>query len=77
MHTQTACRISADAESGRPDCPGGLKFAGKPKCPRCGSMVLVAEHSAFNFDGRIRHTWSCDDCGNEFVTSIRALPRRV
>ena len=47
----------------------------RPHCPRCGSALLMAEESAFNLNGRIRHTWSCDDCGNEFVTSIRVLPR--
>jgi ribosomal protein S27AE len=46
----------------------------RPKCPSCGSVLFVAEHSTFNPDGRIRHTWSCDECGNEFVTSIRVLP---
>ena len=48
----------------------------RPKCPRCGSALLVAEESRFNANtctamGRIDHDWSCDDCGNEFVTSIR------
>jgi ribosomal protein S27AE len=42
----------------------------RPKCPHCGATVLMAERAAFNPDGRIRHTWSCDDCGHEFVTSI-------
>jgi len=49
----------------------------RPKCPRCGSILLVAEQSAFNLDGRIRHAWACDDCGNEFVTSIRLPPRQT
>jgi transposase-like protein len=48
---------------------------GRPKCPRCGSMLLVAEQSAFSSAGRIRHTWSCDDCNHEFVTSIALWPR--
>jgi hypothetical protein len=43
---------------------------GRPKCPRCGSIVLIAEESAFNLRGRIRHAWACDDCSHEFVTSI-------
>jgi ribosomal protein S27AE len=46
----------------------------RPKCPRCGSVLFAAERSAFNPNGRIRHTWSCDACGNEFVTSITVLP---
>jgi ribosomal protein S27AE len=47
---------------------------GRPKCPRCGLTLLMAEQSEFSPIGRIRHTWFCDDCGNEFVTSIRVLP---
>ncbi len=53
----------------------GTENFGRPKCPRCGSVLLMAEESRFNVRGRIDHTWSCDDCGNEFVTSIRLLPR--
>ena len=58
MITQTAYRAPAK--------PG----LARPECPRCGSIVLMAERAAFNPDGRIRHTWSCDDCGHEFVTLI-------
>lgn len=47
---------------------------GRPKCPRCGSMLLVAEESEFNLAGCIRHAWACDDCNHEFVTSIRVWP---
>jgi len=45
----------------------------RPKCPRCGGIVLVADHSRFDLAGRIEHIWSCDDCCNEFVTSISLL----
>jgi predicted RNA-binding Zn-ribbon protein involved in translation (DUF1610 family) len=47
----------------------------RPKCPRCGTVLLVAEESRFDISGRIDHAWSCYDCGNEFVTSI-SLKRR-
>jgi RNase P subunit RPR2 len=47
----------------------------RPKCPGCGSVLLVAEESRFNAKGRIDHTWSCDECGNLFVTSIRLWRR--
>ena len=47
----------------------------RPKCPRCGTILLIAEESAFNLRGRIRHAWTCDDCSYEFVTSILLLPR--
>jgi RNase P subunit RPR2 len=49
----------------------------RPRCPRCRSPVLVAEQAAFNLDGDIRHTWSCDECGNKFVTSVRVFPHQV
>lgn len=48
---------------------------GRPKCPRCGSVLLIAEESEFNLKGRIRHAWSCDECAHEFVTSITLWPR--
>jgi RNase P subunit RPR2 len=47
---------------------------GRPKCPRCASVLLIAEESQFNVRGRIDHAWSCDFCGHGFVTSIRVLP---
>jgi predicted RNA-binding Zn-ribbon protein involved in translation (DUF1610 family) len=43
----------------------------RPKCPDCGSILLIAEESRFNLRGRIDHAWSCDACGSAFVTSIR------
>ena len=43
----------------------------RPKCPRCGSALLVAEESRFVPSGRIDHDWLCDDCGNTFSTSIK------
>jgi len=44
---------------------------GRPKCPDCGSVLLIAEESRFNLHGCIDHAWSCDACGTAFVTSIR------
>jgi len=59
-------------------CDTGLptKALRRPNCPRCGSVLLIAETSAFNLAGRIRHSWSCDDCGHAFVTSITLWRRR-
>ncbi len=47
----------------------------RPKCPRCGGILLVAENSRFSAEGRIDHAWACDDCGNEFATSVRLWVR--
>jgi len=49
----------------------------RPNCPRCGSRLLVAEHSRFNLAGRIDHVWACDDCGTEFETSIDVTQQAV
>jgi RNase P subunit RPR2 len=54
---------------------GSAENFGRPKCPRCGCVLLIAEAARFNARGRVDHVWSCDDCGNEFVTSIRLPPR--
>jgi ribosomal protein S27AE len=64
MNIQTGFRALSSAE------------LSQPRCPRCGSVVLMAERAAFNPDGCIRHTWSCDDCSHEFVTSIRMRGRQ-
>ena len=73
MIVQSACQ-------GPPPCVLAKESLGRPNCPRCGSVLLIAEESRFDanaFDavGRIDHHWSCDDCGNAFVTSIRLCPR--
>ena len=47
----------------------------RPKCPCCGSVLLIAEESRFNAKGRIDHIWSCDDCGHACVTTIRLWRR--
>jgi transposase-like protein len=56
--------------------PFGAKLS-RPHCPQCGSILLIAEQSAFNLDGHIDHSWSCDACGREFTTSVRVLPRQA
>jgi DNA-directed RNA polymerase subunit RPC12/RpoP len=64
MSIEFACNTEATA----------TKEFGRPRCPRCGSVLLMAEEAAFNLRGRIRNAWSCDDCSHEFVTSIRLWP---
>jgi transposase-like protein len=65
LNAQVACRAPR------------LDAFARPNCPRCGSVVHLAERSAFNLDGRIRHSWACDECGEEFTTSISVLPAQV
>ena len=56
---------------GRSEPPHPTEDLSRPKCPRCGSALLVAEESRFSPSGRIDHDWLCDDCGNTFGTSIK------
>lgn len=72
MIVQSACQASSSRVSSSPVL--ATESFGRPKCPRCGSVLLVAEESRFNAQGRIDHDWSCDDCGNLFVTSISLCP---
>ena len=44
-------------------------------CPECGQMPLAPEASEFFDDGRIRHSWACDTCGNEFRTAVKLCSR--
>ena len=64
MIVQSACRSASIRVLATEDLS-------RPKCPDCGSVLLIAEESRFNLRGRIDHAWSCDECGTAFVTSIR------
>lgn len=55
--------------------PAGTEHLRRPNCPRCGSLLLVAEESRFDLKGRIVHIWSCDACGHAFTTAIRLWRR--
>ena len=73
MIVQSACQVPAPRLL-------ASESLSRPKCPRCGSVLLVAEESRFHANpfhamGRIDHDWSCDDCGNLFATSIVLYPR--
>ncbi len=46
------------------------RYLGGPSCPRCGESLLTAEASEFLSEGRVRHFWACDACGQEFHTAV-------
>jgi transcription elongation factor Elf1 len=48
-----------------------------PACPHCGETLLASSAAEFLGQGRIRHTWSCDECGHEFRTLAAALRPRA
>ena len=69
MIDQTACQSASTRVLATEDLS-------RPKCPDCGSVLLIAEESRFNLRGRIDHAWSCDACGSAFVTSMGSGLRR-
>ena len=70
MIVQSACQAAS------PRVPTlATENLSRPKCPRCSSVLLIAEGSRFDASGHIDHDWCCDNCGNEFGTSIRVWPR--
>ena len=46
------------------------RFSGRPVCTRCGNCLVAPKTAAFAGEGRIWHTWSCDECDYEFVTCV-------
>jgi transcription elongation factor Elf1 len=53
--------------------PAVLAFARyftRPLCPQCGHEQFVPERSEFVGEGRVRHAWSCDECGHDFCTAV-------
>lgn len=75
MIFQSACRAQRSQTTRRSARDSARVLATenltRPHCPRCGTMLLVAEESRFSPNGRIDHDWFCDNCGNAFGTSIR------
>ncbi len=46
------------------------RYLGGPSCPRCGESLITAESSEYLSEGRVRHFWACDGCGQEFHTAV-------
>jgi hypothetical protein len=46
------------------------EYLGRPSCPKCGTLVVAPETSAYVSDNQIRHGWSCVDCDYDFRTII-------
>jgi hypothetical protein len=47
------------------------RYLERPSCPCCGDTLLAAEASALVARGHVRHSWSCDNCGHDFVTAVQ------
>jgi RNase P subunit RPR2 len=48
-----------------------------PSCPQCHDLLFASAASEYVSRSRVRHLWSCDECGHEFSTSVQLSFRRA
>jgi hypothetical protein len=39
-------------------------------CTRCNDAVIAPSRSEYMGEHRVRHSWSCENCGHQFETSV-------
>jgi hypothetical protein len=42
----------------------------RPSCPHCKDVLFAATVSVHVHDNDIRHWWSCETCGHQFMTTV-------
>jgi ribosomal protein L37AE/L43A len=42
----------------------------KNYCPQCSAWLIAPDGSEHLDDRRARHSWSCDECGCKFATTV-------
>ena len=42
-------------------------------CEQCSDEVIAPEWSEYVSNSRVRHLWSCENCGHEFEMSVSVL----
>jgi len=57
-------------QSATPAVLAFARYIARPCCPQCGDQQLAPDRSEFVGEGLIHHTWSCDACGHEFLTTV-------
>jgi ribosomal protein L37AE/L43A len=50
---------------------GAARRLAFPVCPKCRDMQFAPAASEFVSKSQVRHFWSCEACGHEFVTSVK------
>ncbi len=48
-----------------------------PRCPKCSDLLFAAAASAHVDERHVRHAWACENCGHEFMTSVKLAFRRA
>jgi hypothetical protein len=49
-----------------------VKWSRMPRCPSCSDLMVAPEASVLGPDGDVSHLWTCDSCGQGFVTRARS-----
>jgi hypothetical protein len=44
-----------------------------PRCSICSDLMVAPEASALQTGGKVIYLWSCDNCGQGFVTQASIL----
>lgn len=42
----------------------------RPRCPQCTEQQFASDASVHVNDNDIRHWWSCESCGHQFMTTV-------
>ena len=54
-----------------------VRRVARPHCPHCDDMLVAPAVSVHVHQDDIRHWWSCDACGHEFMTSVTVASMRA
>ena len=49
----------------------------RPHCPECRDLLFAPAVSVHVNERDVRHWWSCDNCGHEFMTTATAMLARA
>ena len=47
----------------------------RPSCPHCNDVLFAATVSVHVHDTEVRHWWSCETCGHQFMTTASMVRR--
>ena len=43
----------------------------RPHCPQCEDQLFASSVSVHVNENDTRHWWSCEECGHQFMTTVR------
>lgn len=59
-----------------PITSGDNHYFQTPVCPVCGDILLAPNMSLHVNERRVRHVWSCEECGYVFDTAVDIKMKR-